>query len=63
MTRTPKTPEMIQQFLSELERPAKKLSEWELTFLESIREQWEERQHLTDRQFEVLERIYAEKTA
>lgn len=61
--KTPKTDEMIKHFLSSLEMPAKELTSWELSFLDSISNQYDERGSLSDKQFEVLERIYAEKTA
>lgn len=63
MNGTPKTKEMIQHMLRELEHPAKKLTAWELGFLESISEQFFERNTLSEKQFEILERLYAEKTA
>lgn len=49
--------------LRELESPSKKLTDWELNFLESITQQFEDRGSLSERQMEVLERIYAEKTS
>lgn len=61
--KTKKTKEAIQHMLRELEMPAKTLTKWELGFLESISEQFEARRSLSDKQFEILERIYAEKTA
>lgn len=60
---TPKTKETIKHFLKELESPSKKLTDWEERFLESIAGQFEERGTLSDKQFEVLENLYAEKTA
>jgi hypothetical protein len=54
---------MIEHMLRELESPAKPLSKWELSFVESISEQFETRRTLSDKQFEILERIYAERTA
>ena len=61
--KTEQTPETIQHFLKELERPAKKLSDWELGFLESITDQFNRRGSLSAKQFDILEKIYAEKTA
>lgn len=61
--KTPKTKETIAHFLSELESPSRPLTEWENNFLESITEQFTSRGTLSDRQFETLERIYADKTA
>lgn len=62
----PKTPNnagMIDHMLRELEQPAKMLHDWEKDFLYSIRDQFNRRGWLSDRQFDVLERIYAERTA
>lgn len=38
------------------------LSDWEIKFLRSIRDDIHRKITLTDRQVEILERIYAEKT-
>lgn len=59
---TPKTPEIIQHFLDELQRPARELTEWEENFIESITDQFNRKRDLSDKQFKILERIYAEKT-
>ncbi len=40
----------------------KRLSKWEEDFLESISDQLERTGSLSERQAEILERIYAEKT-
>jgi hypothetical protein len=47
--------------LDGLDTPAKELTKWETDFVASITEQFETRKSLSDRQFEILERIYAEK--
>lgn len=39
------------------------LSEWEDDFVSSVRQQFENKGDLSDKQFEILERIYARKTA
>lgn len=62
-TRTQKSKELIQEWLSALEDPARPLSVWETNFIESISNQFDHRGDLSDKQFEILERIYAEKTA
>ncbi len=49
--------------LSALESPSRELTKWEEQFIESLTEQFEERGHLSERQMEILERVYAEKTA
>lgn len=60
--KTPKTTEMIEHFYKELERPNKELSTWELSFLADTKDQFDRRGWLSDKQFEILEGIYAEKT-
>ncbi len=62
MKHTPNTDENADEFLTALESPHKELTAWEEDFLDSLREQRGEGRHLSDRQFEILERIYAEKT-
>lgn len=61
---TPRTPEFIRHMLSELESPTKPLTKWETQFVEDITDRVERGfTRLSDRQFEILERIYSEKTA
>lgn len=60
---TPKTTEIIDHMLESLEHPYKPLSDWEKTFIASIRDQFDQRGTLSDKQFAKLETIYAEKTA
>ena len=60
--KTPNNPAMIEHMLKELERPKGMLSRWELDFLHSVKDQFDRRGSLSDRQFTVLERIYAERT-
>lgn len=61
--KTPNTKEMIEHFLKELENPVKDLTPWEMNFVISITDQFNRKGTLSDKQFEILERIYAEKTA
>jgi hypothetical protein len=49
--------------LNELETPYKNLTKWEEDFVASINEQFTKWNKLSDRQFEILEKIYTEKTA
>jgi hypothetical protein len=44
------------------EEATKELTPFEVQFMESITEQWEDRRWLSDRQAEILERIYARVT-
>lgn len=55
--------DLVKHMLRELEMPAKRLTSWELSFLESVSDQFTSRGSLSEKQVEVLERIYAEKTA
>ena len=52
----------IAQWIRELETPSKELTSWESQFLESITDQWDRYHRLSDKQIEILEKIYAEKT-
>lgn len=61
--KTPKTKETIIYFIEELQHPYKPLTKWEEGFLVSVNDYFINRGSLTDKQFEILERIYAEKTA
>lgn len=44
------------------EEAHKPLTDWERSFMESITDQWDRTGRLSERQAEILERIYAEKT-
>ena len=51
----------ISTILQDLEIPAKELTKWEQSFIESITDQWETKGDLSDRQYEILVRIHKEK--
>ena len=53
------TPDLIQQMLSYCEDTLN-LTNWEEDFIESIRDQFDERGSLSERQAEILEKIYSE---
>ena len=55
--------ELIQHMLTSLEHPYKRLTAWELSFLESVTDSFYLRGTLSDEQVEKLEAIYTEKTA
>lgn len=52
----------ISQWLSELENPSKELTPWETQFIESVSDQFSRYHSLSEKQIEILEKIYAEKT-
>ena len=60
--KTEKTTETIQEFLDALENPKKNLTFWESNFVTSVSDQFAHTGSLSDKQFEVLENIYTEKT-
>jgi hypothetical protein len=55
--------DLIAHMLDSLKTPSRELTKWEEDFIESIDEQFTERSSLSEKQFEILERIYAEKTS
>jgi len=55
--------EVIQDWIEQINNEGVNLTDWEIQFMESITEQWDKWQRLSDRQEEILERIYAEKTS
>lgn len=54
---------LVMHMLQDLETPYKELTKWEEDFVISVTDQFERTHNLSERQFEILERIYAEKTA
>lgn len=46
---------------TDVERQIKRLSTWELDFLESVADQWQRKRALSPKQVEILERLYTEK--
>jgi hypothetical protein len=58
----PEKKKLIEHMFQLLETPSKSLTKWEEDFVESVQEFYQVNKRLSDKQFEVLERIYAEKT-
>ena len=56
------TPGTINQWLDSIAETGRGLPKWEQDFVESIGLQLDDRGTISDRQEEILERIYAEKT-
>jgi hypothetical protein len=63
MSPTPMSKDLIAHIFTELQRPKQKLTPWELDFIASVSDQFDRKGSLSPKQFAVLERIYAEKTA
>lgn len=57
-----RTKQIIQGWLDALENPRRELTAWEDDFVVSVEEQFNARGVISDRQEEILEKIYAEKT-
>lgn len=56
------TDQFVDQMFDALANPNEELTEWEDTFVESVRKQWKQNRELSIRQKDILERIYDEKT-
>ena len=48
--------------LHKINTEGKKLTKWEEEFVDSVGEQFSQRRYLSERQMEILNRIYDEKT-
>lgn len=57
-----KEPETIERWIETVNLEGKNLTKWEESFMESITEQFMTRKWISDKQEEILERIYAERT-
>ncbi len=58
---TPALSKQAAQMLEKLEAPYKVLTAWEQDFVESVTDQFNRNGRLSERQFQVLERIHEEK--
>ncbi len=56
-------PEVIGSWIDRILTEGRNLSKWELDFTESVDDQFRRRGSISERQEEILERIYAEKTS
>jgi len=62
--RQPKSRELLQSWIdSILTEASDNLTDWESSFLDSIQSQLNMRGQLSEKQEDILERIYAEKTS
>lgn len=53
--------QQIEHMLKSCEEEARGLTNWERGFLESLRDQFDRRSDLSDKQVDLLEKIYVEK--
>ena len=54
--------QVVKDWLDALKHPRHELTKWEEDFIASVTEQFKSRGSISDRQEEILERVYAEKT-
>jgi hypothetical protein len=54
--------QVYEKWLSAIEKDGVNLSTWEEEFVSSVRAQFDKRGFLSDKQAEIIERIYAERT-
>lgn len=57
------TKEQLARFVSELQEGDLELTRWEIQFLDSLSEQLAKGWTLSERQIDILDRLYAENTA
>ena len=57
----PPRDELVDHMLDEINTLASGLSDWESQFVEDIFDQWTRIRSLSNKQFEILNRIYEEK--
>lgn len=57
-----KDPEVIADWLEQIRINGRNLTKWEEDFVDSVAEQFSEKRWISDKQENILERIYSEKT-
>lgn len=55
--------EVIKHWIDTVKAEGRNLTKWETDFIESLADQFDARGSVSEKQQEILERIYAEKTA
>lgn len=55
-------PEVLRDWIDQINERGRGLTKWEEDFMDSITEQFAERGSLSPKQTEILERIYADRT-
>lgn len=57
-----KEPQVIEDWINKINEEGRGLTKWEQDYMESITDQFTRKNFISDKQEEILERIYAEKT-
>lgn len=60
---TQQNKQLLDHMFDCLDSPSRELTKWESDFIESVYDQFTKSGKLSDKQFEILEKIYAEKTS
>ena len=53
--------ELLKHMIETINGEGEDLSDWEISFMESITDQWDRKGYLSDKQKEIVERIYQYK--
>lgn len=53
---------VLNEWIIAVQQDSHDLTQWEADFIDSLSAQFEQRKSMSERQEEILERIYAEKT-
>ena len=56
-----KDPMTLKQWIDDVNAEGRGLTDWETQFMESLTEQFDRRQSMSEKQEEILERIYVDK--
>lgn len=58
-----KDPKVIENWITQINEHGVNLSKWEQDFMESITDQFSRTNRVSDKQEEIIERIYADRTS
>ncbi len=53
---------VIEDWIRQIQENGRGVTKWEQDFVDSVEEQFAERQSLSEKQLDILERIYADRT-
>ncbi len=57
-----KDPKVIENWINTINEEGVNLSKWEISFMESVTDQFSRKNWVSEKQEEIIERIYSEKT-
>jgi len=56
-----KDAQVIEDWINRINEEGVNLSKWEISFMESVTDQFQRRKWISDKQEDIIERIYTEK--